>query len=469
MRRFHFGTTVVLLLSVLVGNALGTAEYTVTDPGTLGGTVSVADSINDSGQVVGMARINGSSFHAFLHSGTGPLNPVTDDLGTFGGPNSRAWDINDSGQAVGYAETSSGAPHAFLYSGSSPPQDLGTFGGTSSVAEGINDSGQVVGYSDTASGFAQAFLHNGGGPLNPVTDDLGTFGGTSSSANGINDSGQVVGWADTNSYDASGNPIFHAFLHRGSGPLNPVTDDLGTLAGTTGSVATGINNNGQVVGYASNSSGSLLEAFLYSGSGPLQALGTFGGTLGEELGINSGGQVVGYADTGSGADHAFLYNGSGSIQDLNDLIGSSGWTLSTAAGINDSGQIVGTGYNAQGQEHAFLLTPRPRALRHHVIARLGRLPDGLRLAATKMQLVRHASQSKAPNQRAIHCGWFFGDEQPKRARRDGSDVERGSYDVERSTAKTSWRELAATYGFHCGLERPVGHKNKCCSIPLHWE
>jgi probable HAF family extracellular repeat protein len=88
-------------------------------------------------------------------------------------------------------------------------------------------------------------------------------------------------------------------------------------------------------------------------------LGTFGGTDSEALGINNSGQVVGEAETSSGAEHAFLYNGSGSIQDLNDLIGSTGWTLSDAAGINDSGQIVGTGTNPSGAQQAFLLTPVP--------------------------------------------------------------------------------------------------------------
>ena len=42
------------------------AEYTVTDLGTLGGTVSSASGINAAGQVMGNAQIPDSPSHAFL-------------------------------------------------------------------------------------------------------------------------------------------------------------------------------------------------------------------------------------------------------------------------------------------------------------------------------------------------------------------------------------------------------------------
>jgi probable HAF family extracellular repeat protein len=169
--------------------------------------------------------------------------------------------------------------------------------------------GQIVGYADTASGAYHAFMHTGAGYLDSRTDDLGTLGGTFSTAVAINDSGWVVGVSDVNMFTS------HAFLHFGSGTLNPATDDLGTLGGNA-SGANDINNNGQVVGSSDT--------------------------------------------TAYGYPHAFIYYGSGPIQDLNALIPpNSGLTLTTANGINDLGQIVGCGITVDGYGHAFLLTPVP--------------------------------------------------------------------------------------------------------------
>src|SRR5207302_8546748 len=86
-------------------------------------------------------------------------------------------------------------------------------------------------------------------------------------------------------------------------------------------------------------------------------LGTLGGTQSVGYGINDSGQVVGYANTtGNAVAHAFLYSG-GAMHDLNSLIpADSGWELQQASGINDAGQIAGSGY-LNGRYHAFLLTP----------------------------------------------------------------------------------------------------------------
>jgi probable HAF family extracellular repeat protein len=282
------------------------------------------------------------------------------NLGTLGGTVSAASGINDSGQVVGYADTSGDAgSDAFLYSGGTMT-NLGTLGGTIGQATGINASGQVVGYASTSGNAASdAFLYSGGTMTN-----LGTFGGTDSFATGINASGQVVGGADT-----SGNAAYNAFLYSGGTMTN-----LGTFGGTT-SEAAGINASGQVVGYANTSgnAGSVSNAFLYSG-GTMTNLGTLGGTTSYANGINASGQVVGDAETSGNAHfNAFIYTSSTGMENLNTLYASllvSGTgpqegfvSLTNATAINSSGEIVGYGVYWNGttdHSEAFVLdAPEP--------------------------------------------------------------------------------------------------------------
>ena len=172
--------------------------------------------------------------------------------------------------------------------------------------------------------------------------DLGTLGGSFSVASGINNGGQVVGFSPL----SDGAPS-HAFLYSGS-----QMRDLGTLGGSQ-SFASGINNRGQIVGGFSVSSVAT-HAFLYSG-GQMRDLGTLGGSFSVANGINNGGQVVGQSSLSGGTQafpHAFLYSG-GQMRDLGTLGGS----YSQAFAINDPGQIVGLSSLVIGPKkpsHAFL-------------------------------------------------------------------------------------------------------------------
>ncbi len=205
--------------------------------------------------------------------------------------------------------------------------------------------------------------------------DIGTLGGPYAQANAINDAGVVTGTAQT-----KGGRIgeTHAFLYRfqqmGNGAIQPMVD-LGTLGGSS-SYGMAINANNHVVGYSTvNSVEARVHAFLYVGGKKLTDLGSLApGVRGADnsvaLGINNLDQVVGYAYTaGFGptpqptSQVAFVY-GMGrmlhpTMINLNTLIGDAAqdFWLSSANGINDKGQIIADAYDQSGTPHAVLLTP----------------------------------------------------------------------------------------------------------------
>ena len=174
----------------------------------------------------------------------------------------------------------------------------------------------------------------------PRAIDLGMLGGHATMATDINNLGQIVGQVRT----ASG--LWHAFRWE-----DGVTTDLGTLGGSM-SQAIAINNAGHVVG-SSSAASNAGRGFLWQ-YGTMTDLGTLGGVIATvPTDINDRAQIVGAANTTGREQHAFLWE-DGVMKDLGTL----GGTWSFANGINERGQVVGAsslvGDFDDYAQHAFL-------------------------------------------------------------------------------------------------------------------
>lgn len=337
------------LTSVLfISSAASAVTFDIYELGTLGGTKTYANAINDSGQVTGYSYLSGDNMrHAFL----GDVNGLT-DLGTLGGDNSVGYGINNLGKVVGSTTTvPSSHTTTYFIGDANQLTDLGKPANTNYfAARGINDSGLISGYAVYELGPNQlgraTTLQNGG-----FTDYGFIESGQTSTFFGNNNSGQSIGYSYFNeSYPVNNaNGEFRAVI-GGNGSLT----DLGTLGGTK-SWGLAINDNGIATGgsYTPNN----LERHIYYGdSGGLTDIGTLGGNWGYGRAINNNGEIVGNSQTSTGQAHAFYYDGI-KLYDLNDLVADlTDWdSLSNATGISNTGYITGTGKLAGGETRSFIL------------------------------------------------------------------------------------------------------------------
>ena len=179
LRCFLWFFTMIALAGLLVPSPMAAqdqnhdkqAHYQVFNLGTLGGTSSAGNTINNIGWAIGSANLPGDTTgHA-----TAWLYGLKFDLGTLGGPNSNVVfpNRNNHGEVVGISQISSRDP-------------LGEDWSCSAFFAPATATGHVC------LGFVWKW-----GNMTP----LPTLGGNNGFAAAVNNSGRVVGWAENSVHD----------------------------------------------------------------------------------------------------------------------------------------------------------------------------------------------------------------------------------------------------------------------------
>ena len=410
-------------------------HYQLVDPGTFGGPWSGLQApffprsgvLNNEGTLVGWANTPASDapFCGFGDCYAGDAfqlkDGVTSDLGRIpGGFDSQVNWISENGLMTGVADNGQLDPQA----GFPIPQlhgilwehgnmiDLGTLpeGGYLIFPNSVNNRGEVVGSVQNAVSDPNSIFPGYGTQTrafhwkNGVMQDLGTLGtGTDAIAALINERGQVVGWSYTDSTPsaicAGAGFGFGFALSTGSFIWDQQhgMQDIGDLGGSC-TIATDLNNRGQVVGLSAVTGDLVLHPFVWDATTGMTDLGAADGlntvfalTINEagvvagsacgpglpgdchsliwrktggkwkktDLGlgnvttsINASGQVVGYGNID------YLWENGGTEVDLNTLLPTnSGIALNEVNQINNQGEIAAQGWDANGNHHAVLLIP----------------------------------------------------------------------------------------------------------------
>ena len=245
------------------------------DTGSVNGTNSWMDDINNAGQAVGYSDVGPAEFHAAIWE-----RGVIRSLGTLGGVFSRARAINDVGVAAGMSDNANGNARGCIWWPNGTTTELPTLGGSESQAMDINERNQVVGFARDFNNVGRAFFWAKGALF-----ELPSLGDKFTKAEAINNFGVIAGWSQT----ADG--YFHAVSWDSSYPV-----DLGTVGGNN-SWAYDINDNGIIVGTSEDANG-LLRATVWLPSGPLDLNSLLASqdqdwNLRKAFGVNDAGEVVG--------------------------------------------------------------------------------------------------------------------------------------------------------------------------------
>jgi probable HAF family extracellular repeat protein len=353
--------------------------YSVTDLGTLGGEFSIAFGVNSAGRVGGSSTVRqgGQIQHPFLWDrghmtdagalGTG-LNaggsaPNASGELAIAAEISETDPLNEDYCLWGTGLKCIGA--VWKNGQMTPLPSLSP--GKNAIALVINARGQLIGWADSGT------VDNTCAPPQQLrfeavmwggkADEIETLpplpGDTVGFALGLNDRGQAVGGSGVCANTALFPFPFghHAVLWDNGSPT-----DLGNVGGADGSTAAALNNRTDIVGGSFFPDGTLHTFLWTKHTSRMADLGTVNNMpVAAPTGINNSGQIVGFAcDPASNTCLAYTSQGN-VLRDLNELIAAdSNLYLAFAQGINDVGEIAGQAVDkTTGEMHAFLAAPIP--------------------------------------------------------------------------------------------------------------
>lgn len=344
----------LLALSSLAAAALAQVQYSVTElPPLPGYTSSSASGINDLGDIVGNSQpsANYANMATLWHAG------VPSALGKAPKGNySMANAINNSGQVTGDADDGSIRPYVVVFRG----------GKAIFIDSGANNShgfvmlnnGQIVGdylkgFGGTSAWNPTIWTEDSKSPgkfrhtfLPQFTDPNGGFANVF--ANGANNLGVVVG-------QVSSSTLWSSRAGMWSNDSSHTLTLLDPLPYEWDSYAFAINDSGTVAGISDLGVYSTTPVIWTGATHAISALPLLPGeTSGYAIGINNLGQVI-----GTHGDAPAVWIG-GELIDVQSALDASGagWTIGSLGHINNLGQIVGTGTH-DGKFRGFVLSPKP--------------------------------------------------------------------------------------------------------------
>jgi uncharacterized membrane protein len=290
--------------------------------GSLGGSFTVARSLNNRGVVVGESQDNSPPFgevYAFKYTVADGMRALPNSAG------GSARDINDNNQVVGYVRIPGAAGRAVRWDPNGKVVNLGPLPLSGSEAHAINNQGFAGGFTDVAGGDIHAAVWD---PAGRQTD-LGSLGASIAFTDFVNERNEVAGDAEP-----GGNENLTGFFWSARDGI------VKTGALGAGRLVVALNDRGEIAGDTNVRGGR--GAYLWSRANGLRVLPRGGAVETDVFDMNNNTQLVGRLLRADGSTRAVRWNGVSNPVDLNTLLyrPPAGLVLEAAAAVNDAGAIL---------------------------------------------------------------------------------------------------------------------------------